>query len=87
MGDLLTLTDVYGEISKACRAAGGQSAFAKLHRIPQSTVNDCCNARGLPNTAMLRAIGLRQRTLYQRIEKKPENPVAEGSGELSNVHG
>lgn len=60
----ITLVDVFGLIRTACRAAGGQSAWAEANGMSAAYVSDVLNARREPGPRMLAAIGLRKITRY-----------------------
>lgn len=61
----ITLIDVFGMLRKACRDAGGQSAWADLHGVSPAYVSDVLNARREPGEKILVALGLRKVVRYE----------------------
>ena len=62
-----SLAQLYADLRSAVHAAGDQKAFADLHGISPQYVSDVLNARKDPGPAILRALGLRKITAYERI--------------------
>lgn len=69
----LDLADVYGRIAQACRAAGGQRAFAERAGCSEQMVSLVLHAHRRPSDRILRAAGLK------RIEKFVEASPAEAT--------
>lgn len=63
----ITLVDVFGMLRKACRDAGGQSAWAALHDMSPAYVSDVLNARSEPGDKILTALGLRKVVRYAAV--------------------
>ena len=69
MIDYLDTIDVCRLLSKACKDAGGQRAWAEIHDMSPSYVSNVLHARCEPGKAMLDALGLARVVLYY---KRPE---------------
>lgn len=63
----ITLIDVFGMLRRACRDAGGQSAWAEVHGISPAYVSDVLNARREPGDKILTALGLRKVVRYAAV--------------------
>lgn len=61
---LLTSFDVFCRLSDACKAAGGQAAWARRHDITPTYVNDVLNDRTPPGVKILHALGLKKVDRY-----------------------
>lgn len=60
----LTSLDVCARLRAACRAAGGQQAWAQQNGVSPAYVCDVLNARRDPGDSILRALGLRKVVRY-----------------------
>jgi hypothetical protein len=69
---ILTSIDVAGRLRSACRAAGGQKAWAEANGISLGYVNDVLNARRDPGDAITAALGLRRVVRYVEIRATTE---------------
>jgi DNA-binding transcriptional regulator YdaS (Cro superfamily) len=66
---MLDSLEVCTRLRVACKAAGGQSAWAERHSLSPAYVSDVLNARRDPGDSILRALGLRRVVRYV-IERK-----------------
>lgn len=64
---IVSLAEIYGELRKACREAGGQSAWAEMHGISPAYVSDVLNARRDPGDKILAALGFRKIVGYRKV--------------------
>lgn len=62
--EIFTAHQVRDMLCKECEAAGGQSAFARKHTLPQSYVNEVANGKRPINTTITRVLGLE--TVWRR---------------------
>lgn len=67
IGQIVTLAQVYGLLTEACAASGGQKAWAYAHDISPSHVCDVLNTRRDPGPALLAALGLVRQVSYVRV--------------------
>lgn len=65
---LLTLSEVYGLLREAIRAAGGQTAFARDHGLSPGYLSDVMNARRDPGASIQKALGITKVTRYKFVE-------------------
>jgi hypothetical protein len=68
VSEMLNQVDVFRELREACRAAGGQKAWAERHGVSQTFLSDVLNAKCGPGTSILRPLGLVQVTVYRRLQ-------------------
>jgi DNA-binding transcriptional regulator YdaS (Cro superfamily) len=61
---MMDALDVLGLLRNACKAAGGQAAWAGRHEISPAYVSDVLNARRDPGDSILRALGVAKVTRY-----------------------
>lgn len=66
--EAMTSLDVCGRLNKACKAAGGQGAWAERHGLTGAYVSSVLRAKQEPGPAILEALGLRKIVRY--VEKK-----------------
>lgn len=66
----LTYLDVCARLRAACRAAGGQQAWAQQNGVSPAYVSDVLNARRDPGDSILTALGLRKVVRY--VEARSE---------------
>lgn len=59
--------DVFAELARAIRDAGGQKAWCEAHGIAPQHVNDVLHARREISDRILRALGLRRVVRYARV--------------------
>ncbi len=64
MGAHLSTEEVIALLRRKCDAAGGQTAFAKLHGISAPYISDVLNGRRDPGDKVLEAIGLERAVTY-----------------------
>lgn len=72
----MTALDVCSRLTAACRAAGGQQAWAQRHGVSPQYVSDVLNARKDPGDAILRALGLRKVVRYVEWRRSDEDERA-----------
>lgn len=53
---------------KAILEAGGQTDFAKAHKLSTSYVNDCLHGRRKPGPKILKSLGLKAVISYQEVK-------------------
>lgn len=63
-GALLDSVDVLVLLRTACKAAGGQAAWAARHDLSAAYVSDVLNARRAPGESILRPLGVARVTRY-----------------------
>lgn len=56
----------------ACRAAGSQRAYARLHGISPVYLGEILNGTREPGPLLLRVMGLRRRVVYEPVEVRRE---------------
>jgi DNA-binding transcriptional regulator YdaS (Cro superfamily) len=61
---LLDGVGVFNRLQAACKAAGGQAAWAARHGLSASYVSDVLNGRRDPGESILRALGLARVVRY-----------------------
>jgi DNA-binding transcriptional regulator YdaS (Cro superfamily) len=61
---LLDSVGVFKQLRAACKAAGGQQAWAERHGLSASYVSDVLNGRRDPGESILRALGLAKVVRY-----------------------
>jgi len=61
---LLTSLDVFVRLRAACKAAGGQAAWARRHEVTPTYVSDVLNDRTPPGEKILAALGLKKVPRY-----------------------
>jgi DNA-binding transcriptional regulator YdaS (Cro superfamily) len=61
---LLDSVGVFNRLQAACKAAGGQQAWAARHGLSASYVSDVLNGRRDPGESILRALGLAKVVRY-----------------------
>ena len=66
--------DVYGELRRACRLAGGQATWAAAHGLTQQHVCDVLAARRQISDRVLAALGLRRVVRYARTRSPNGGP-------------
>lgn len=62
---MLTEMQVIERLRAACKAAGGQKAFARLHDFTPAYVHDVLHGRRPPADRILAAIGLERIIVYR----------------------
>lgn len=60
----VSMTGLYDRIRKACKEAGGQSAWARSLGLSPSMISDVLNARSNPGPKILKALKLTQATVF-----------------------
>ncbi len=66
---LLDSLDVFKRLREACKAAGGQAAWAARHALSPAYVSDVLNARRDPGDSILRALGMRKVVKYVEVRR------------------
>jgi DNA-binding transcriptional regulator YdaS (Cro superfamily) len=66
-----TLFDVFVMMRAACKAAGGQAAWAEAHDMSPAYVSDVLNSRREPGPKILSALGLRKVVRYVAVAAAP----------------
>lgn len=66
---MLTEMQVIERLRAACKAAGGQKAFARLHGFTGAYVHDVLHGRRPPADRILDALGLERMTIYREKTK------------------
>lgn len=61
---LLTVHEVKARLREACKATGGQKAWASQNGVSNAYVSDVLNGRREPWNLVLFSLGLRQERLY-----------------------
>lgn len=73
----LSEREVIERLREACRVAGNQAAFAKLHGLTPAYVGDVIHGRRQLADKILRAIGIEKVVTYRPIDsqmtRKPED--------------
>lgn len=62
---MLTEIQVIERLRAACEAAGGQKAFAELHRLTPGYVGDVLHGKRPPADRILHALGLERVMIYR----------------------
>jgi hypothetical protein len=65
----MTSLDVCALLSRKCREAGGQQAWATANDVSPAYVSDVLNARRDPGDSILRALGLRKVVRYVEVKR------------------
>lgn len=78
MARALRETDVVRRLRAACKAAGGQSAWAAAAGVTPAYVCDIIKGRSRPGEAILQALGLRRDVRY--VAREPEPVELYGAG-------
>lgn len=65
----LTAADLRARLRQACAEAGSQSAWARKHDIPISTVSSTLNSDREPSESVANALGLIRVTRFRAIAK------------------
>lgn len=60
------LVEVYAELRKACAVAGGQDKWAKWAGVSPQFLCDVLHTRREPTDRILKPLGMRRRTVYER---------------------
>lgn len=64
---MATLFDIYAEMRKMGRDAGSQRAWAAKHDVSPQYISDVLNGRKPPGPKILKPLGYRAITVYERI--------------------
>lgn len=78
--ELLREVDVFGELNRACREAGGQKAWALAHGIAPQHLNDVLSARREISDRILAALGFARVTRYARVSIGARDAVTARTG-------
>jgi len=65
--------DVCRRLSKACKEAGGQRAWAEAHGVSPTYVSSVLHSRIEPGKAILQALGLVRVVVYREAVKKAQD--------------
>ena len=66
---LLDGVEVFKRLRAACKAAGGQGAWAERHGMSAAYISDVLNGRRDPGESILRALGLRRVVNYVEVRR------------------
>jgi DNA-binding transcriptional regulator YdaS (Cro superfamily) len=66
--EMLFRQQVISLLSKECKAAGSQAAWAKLHNLHAPHVSDMLAGRRVLSAQLLRALGFERMTMYRRTK-------------------
>lgn len=72
----LTESAVYVKLQAAVADAGGQRAWANMHDISATYLNDVINGRSSPGAKILTALGLRKHVRYVPLTGDANGPDA-----------
>lgn len=72
---LVTKDSFRQALSDACKAAGGQSAWAKANGVSDAYVSDVLRGRRDPGEAMTRALGFERVIYYRRAAARGDGDV------------
>jgi hypothetical protein len=69
---MFTADEVRAKLRQACALAGNQYAWAMGHNVKPPYVSAVLRGKVEPGAQILRALGLRRRVVYERIEEAAE---------------
>ena len=69
---MLSADEVRKQLAAKCQEVGSETAWAKAHGLSQPYVNHVISGMREPGAAILRALGLRCRKVYEPIEGAAE---------------
>jgi DNA-binding transcriptional regulator YdaS (Cro superfamily) len=68
-GPLLDSLDVFKRLRAACKAAGGQAAWAERHGVSAAYVSEALNGTREPGPLILNALGLKRVVKFTEVRR------------------